>query len=278
MRVLAPLSSTNTSRAGGSAASCSCQHALFSATSGRFCSAACSVFFIGQPQSAQPQIDRRSPKRAVQARAQFGQRSVGLGEHQLLQTSLAPGGQQGLAPAQVGLRLKCAPLTELLAHPAHRRHAIARKLRNLAGAFAPFVKLQDALTYRHRDGLHMPPTLPHRPRPVKLHVSWKCSRSAENHLSPLCPFSHLCHAVTSLSRARISVSTRLGGASLESSLSFQSFVSCRHLPQPDEDFCQHQLGGASLESFLSFQLFVSCRHLPQPGEDFCQHQARRSIT
>jgi len=36
----------------------------------------------------------------------------------------------------MGLRLERAPRLELLAHPAHRRHAKTRKRRDLAGAFA----------------------------------------------------------------------------------------------------------------------------------------------
>jgi hypothetical protein len=50
--VLAPLSSTNTKQGSSSAANCSCQCALFSATSGRSCSAAARVFFTSSPDDA----------------------------------------------------------------------------------------------------------------------------------------------------------------------------------------------------------------------------------
>ena len=166
--VLAPLSSTNTSRAGLPTASRSCQCALFSATSGRSCSAACSVFFIGQPQLAQPQIHRRSPNRAVQARAQLGQRRIGLRGDQSLQAGLAPGTQQRLAPAQMGLWLEGAALLELLPNPAHGRHAKPNKLRDVAGAFALFVELDDSLA--HRQGMaRMPHHFAIRSALVKLH-------------------------------------------------------------------------------------------------------------
>ena len=49
----------------------------------------------------------------------------------------------------MGLRLERAALLELLPDPAHRRHAKAEKVRDLAGAFALFIELQDALARRH---------------------------------------------------------------------------------------------------------------------------------
>src|ERR1039457_6530638 len=76
--VLAPLSSTNTRRAVGSAASSLCQRALFSATSGRFCSLAARVFFKLPAQPLQPEIDCGSAERAVHAGAQLGQGGIGL--------------------------------------------------------------------------------------------------------------------------------------------------------------------------------------------------------
>ena len=190
---MAPLSSTNTSRAGPSPASCSGPCALFSATSGRFCSVACSVFFIGQTQLAQPQIHRRSPKRAVPARAQLGARGVGLRAHQLLQAGLAPGGQERFASAPMRLRFQRAPILERLAHPAHRGHTKTRKLRDVAGARTPFVELDDSLAgrkrYRAQDK-----TLPRPAAKVKLHHLCKCSsnqgrwRAHSNHYSWL-----VCH-------------------------------------------------------------------------------------
>ena len=55
----------------GAAASFSYQCALGSATSGRCCSGACSVF-KAQPQPSQPQVHGGSPKAAVHPRSQFG--------------------------------------------------------------------------------------------------------------------------------------------------------------------------------------------------------------
>ena len=57
------------------------------------------------------------------------------------------------------LRLQLAALAKLLAHPPHRRHAKARKLRDLLRAPALLVKFDDALAERNRYGLHVP-TLP----------------------------------------------------------------------------------------------------------------------
>src|SRR5208282_5928629 len=76
--VLAPLSSTNTSRFTAALANCSCQPALLAATSGRFCSAATRVFFKLPAPPPQPEIDRGSAERAVHAAAQFGQGGIGL--------------------------------------------------------------------------------------------------------------------------------------------------------------------------------------------------------
>src|ERR1019366_289561 len=92
--VLAPLSSTNTSRDAVSTANRSCQLALFSATSGRFCSAANRVFFIPPTQFPKPQIHRGSPKGAVHAGTQLGQGCVRLLGQQTLQALLSVLGQQ----------------------------------------------------------------------------------------------------------------------------------------------------------------------------------------
>src|SRR4030042_4153653 len=76
--VLAPLSSTNTSAATGSAAHCSGQRALLSATSGRPRSAAARVFFELPTQPPQPKIDRGSTERTVHTAAQLGQTGIRL--------------------------------------------------------------------------------------------------------------------------------------------------------------------------------------------------------
>src|SRR5450631_2535275 len=95
--VLAPLSSTNTRRAAVCTANRSCHFALFSATSGRFCSAANRVFFIPPTQLPKPQIHRRSPKGAVHAGTQLGQGRVRLLGQQPLQALLSLLGQQSAA-------------------------------------------------------------------------------------------------------------------------------------------------------------------------------------
>ena len=56
----------------------------------------------------------------------------------------------------MGLWLEGAALLELLPNPAHGRHAKPNKLRDVAGAFALFVELDDSLAYRQRDGSHAP--------------------------------------------------------------------------------------------------------------------------
>src|SRR5258708_26384583 len=76
--VLAPLSATKTRGGVGSAVNSSCQRALFSATSGRCCSAAARVFFKLPIQPPQPEIHRGSVEPAVQARAQLRQGGIGL--------------------------------------------------------------------------------------------------------------------------------------------------------------------------------------------------------
>src|ERR1700719_4354741 len=91
--VLAPLSSTKTKRCTGWETNRSCHCALFSATSGRSCSAAARVFFIPPAQFAQPQIDRGSPEPLVQTRPQFGQSGVGLLRQQLFEPLPALGGE-----------------------------------------------------------------------------------------------------------------------------------------------------------------------------------------
>src|SRR5260370_12373432 len=97
--VLAPLSSTKTRPVTGSAANRSCQRSLFSATSGRFCSAAARVFFIPPAQLPKPYIDRGSPEGPVQARAQLGQRGVGLLALQFLHPQVPLLGQSRATPA-----------------------------------------------------------------------------------------------------------------------------------------------------------------------------------
>src|SRR5260370_15630534 len=154
--VLAPLSSTNTSPVTGSSDSCSCQRALCSATSGRFCSAANRVFFIRPAKLPEPQIDGGRSKRPVQARAQFRQGGIRLLGKQLLQAVLPLGSQQRAASAQVRLWLERAAFLVSLPHPPDGSEAEAQKLGNLPGALAPLIKLKNTLTNRRRDGSHMP--------------------------------------------------------------------------------------------------------------------------
>src|SRR5713226_6501825 len=74
----------------------------------------------------------------------------------------------------MGLRLQRAALPELLAHPAHRRHAKPQKFRDLSSALVPFIELQNAPTHGKRYGSHKR-TLSHLFLFVKLYYLWKCS-------------------------------------------------------------------------------------------------------
>src|SRR5229473_549388 len=152
--VWAPLSSTNTSWATSSAANCSCQRALFSATSGRFCSAATRVFFIPPAQLPKPCIDRGSSEGPVHASAQLGQRGVGLIGQQFLQSLFPFLGKQRATPTEMSPRLQRAALPKLLAYPTYRRHAKTEKLGNLASAFASFIELKNPPTHRDRYSSH----------------------------------------------------------------------------------------------------------------------------
>jgi len=53
-----------------------------------------------------------------------------------------------LRTAQMRLRLERAPCLELLPDPAYRRHTETEELGNVAGAFALFIEVDDALTGR----------------------------------------------------------------------------------------------------------------------------------
>ena len=64
--------------------------------------------------------------------------------------------QERVASAEVGLRLERPAIFELLAHPPNCRHAKTEPVGNLPGAFALVIKLQNALTHRHRDRSHGP--------------------------------------------------------------------------------------------------------------------------
>lgn len=136
-------------------------------------------FFTAPPQSAQPDIHRRGSEGAIQPRSQFGQRGIRLVGHQLLQARLACGGEERLTPAQMGLGSERAPRLELLAHSAHCRHTKVGEGRDLAGAFALLVKLDDPLTHRNWDGSPTQP-IPQRKPDVELHHLWKCSKIAPN--------------------------------------------------------------------------------------------------
>src|SRR5882762_2466676 len=75
---------------------------------------------------------------------------------------------------------KRAALPKLLAHSAHRRHTKPQELRNLPGALAPFIKLQNALAHRNRYGSHEH-TLPYASLLIKLYYLWKCSSASTGH-------------------------------------------------------------------------------------------------
>src|SRR5208282_1370644 len=175
--VLAPLSSTKTNRSAGSDANRSCQRALFSATSGRFCSAAARVFFIPPAQSAKPYIHRGSPEVPVQACSQLGQRGVGLLREQFFQPLFPLRGEKRAASTAMGPRLERAALVKLLAHAAHRGHTKTKKLCDFASALTSLVELQNSLARRDRDGCHSP-TLSQERVFVKLHHLWNCSRGS----------------------------------------------------------------------------------------------------
>ena len=93
-----------------------------------------------------------------------------------MQAGLTPGRQKRLASAQVGLRFQGAPGLEVLTHPAHGRHTETGERRNLSGAFALFVKVDDSFADWKRDRSHGH-TWPHRPVFVKLYYLWKCFKA-----------------------------------------------------------------------------------------------------
>src|SRR5712691_8255186 len=72
---------------------------------------------------------------------------------------------------------KRAALPILLAHSAHRRHTKPQEFRNLPGALAPFIKLQNALAHRNRYGSHGH-TLPYAFLFIKLYYLWKCAKES----------------------------------------------------------------------------------------------------
>ena len=78
----------------------------------------------------------------------------------------------------MGLRLERSTHLELLAHPTYGRHAKTGKGRNLTGAFALFVELNDPFTHGDRYGSHAS-SLPSRYPRGKLHFLWKCFRNRE---------------------------------------------------------------------------------------------------
>jgi hypothetical protein len=98
--------------------------------------------------------------------------------HQLLQAGFPARGQQGFASALVSLGLQRAAFLELLPDPPHGGHTKTKKLRNVIGAFALLIEVDDPFADRQWDGSHGH-TLPRRHPRVKLHVLWNCS-SDEN--------------------------------------------------------------------------------------------------
>jgi hypothetical protein len=98
--------------------------------------------------------------------------------HQLLQAGFPARGQQGFASALVSLGLQCAAFLELLPDPPHGGDTETKKLRNIAGAFALSVEVDDAFADRQWYGSHGD-TLPHHHAHVKLHVLWNCSKAAK---------------------------------------------------------------------------------------------------
>src|SRR5260370_31896599 len=93
----------------------------------------------------------------------------------------------------MGLRLQRAALPELLAHPAHRRHAKPQKFRDLSSDLVPCIELQNAPTHGKRYGSHKH-TLSHIFLFVKLHELWKCSNVRnERRRAPLAKSTSLTH-------------------------------------------------------------------------------------
>jgi hypothetical protein len=68
----------------------------------------------------------------------------------------------GFAAAAVGLWIQGAAFFEVLAHPAHGGHAVAKAGGDLGGALALVVELDDALADGHGNGFHAH-SLPPRP-------------------------------------------------------------------------------------------------------------------
>src|SRR5208282_6701465 len=90
------------------------------------------------------------------------------------------------------LGLERAPLLELLPNPAHRRHTKTKKLRDVAGAFALLIEMDDPLASRKRYCAHEPHSIKSFPS-VKLHDLWKCSRlSAPSRRSRAPQARHIC--------------------------------------------------------------------------------------
>jgi hypothetical protein len=63
-------------------------------------------------------------------------------------------GQQAAASTAMSPRLQRAALSELLTHAAHRGHAKAEKLCNVASALVSLVELQNSPAKKNRDGRH----------------------------------------------------------------------------------------------------------------------------
>ena len=72
----------------------------------------------------------------MESRGQLRQRGFGLPRQQLSQADRAAFGREGFEAAAVGFRLEGATSFEVLAHPPHRGHAVAKAGGNFANALA----------------------------------------------------------------------------------------------------------------------------------------------
>lgn len=123
---------------------CSARHRVrCSATSGRSCSAAWSVFFKSESQPAQRHVHRRQAASDSQALVQFPGRRVGLLFHkptQLLQVDLYD--RRTAAGSGVCLAVFASPLN----HAADPRSADAKQLGHAFGFHAAVASGQDTFT------------------------------------------------------------------------------------------------------------------------------------
>lgn len=86
--------------------------------------------------------------------SQFRQRGVGMFVQHGLQASLHCGGQQGFAATLMRLWFQRSAPLEVLAHAAHRGHAITQHRGNLPGPMALAVEVNDSFTHGYRYRFH----------------------------------------------------------------------------------------------------------------------------